>query len=76
MTDKERLQQIEQRMELLITISKRMEKIIMHMEEMAKVKRPIEPDIKFKSANNNKSRDDELKAREMEIFQMLDNKKE
>ena len=51
-------------------IIERLDKII----ELLEGKKNEEPLISFKSANN-KSRDDEIKARELEIFTMLDNAK-
>lgn len=74
MNNLERLQQIEQRLQMLDVLNANINKIIVMLEDMARVKRNIEPTVTFKSANNN-NRDGELKAREREIFKMLDNVK-
>ena len=66
MTNQQRLDSISQRLATLDLLNQKIDKILKLLEP----KKNDEPLTTFVSANN-KNRDDELKAREMEIFQML-----
>ena len=67
MTNQQRLEEIEQRLELLGELNKKIDEILKLLEP----KKNCELLMSFKPANNN-NRDSELKSREREIFQMLD----
>ena len=70
MTNQQRLEEIEQRLEMLNVLNNKMDTIISMLSD----KRNTEPDIQFTKANTNAD-DSELKSYEMEIFQMLDNQR-
>ena len=69
MTNQQRLEDIQQRLEMLKVLNDKLNTIINMME----VKRNIEPMTTFTPASN-KASNEFIKEREMEIFQMLDKK--
>ena len=69
MTNQERLETIQQRLEMLKVLNDKLNTIINMME----VKNNIEPMTTFIPASN-KASDKFIKEREKEIFQMLDKK--
>ena len=70
MTNQQRLEEIEQRLEMLNVLNNKMDTIISMLSD----KRNSEPDIQFTKANAN-ANDSELKSYEMELFQRLDNQR-
>ena len=69
MTNQQRLEEIQKRLEILNVMDNKINTIISMLSD----KRIIEPDIQFTKANPNAD-DNELKSYEMEIFSMLDKK--
>ena len=70
MTNQQKLQEIEQRLEMLNVLDNKIDTIITMLSD----KRNIEPLITFSKANAN-ANDSELKSYEMELFQKLDNQR-
>ena len=70
MNNQQRLEEIEQRLEMLNVLNNKMDTIISMLSD----KRNSEPDIQFTKANANAD-DRQLKSYEMELFQMLDNQR-
>ena len=69
MTNQQRLEEIQQRLEILNVMDNKINTIISMLSD----KRNSEPLIKFTKANSN-ANDSELKSYEIEIFSMLDKK--
>ena len=69
MTNQQRLEEIQQRLEVLSILDSKISAIITMLSD----KRNSEPSIQFTKANPNAD-DSELKSYEMEIFSMLDKK--
>ena len=69
MNNQQRLEEIEQRLEMLKVLNDKLNTIINMMEVKSCV-----PNIQFTKANPNAD-DSELKAYEMELFQKLDNQR-
>ena len=71
MNNQQRLEEIEQRLEMLNVLNNKMDTIISMLSD----KRNSEPLTTFVKANANAD-DSELKSYEMELFQKLDNQRE
>ena len=70
MTNNQRLEDIQNRLEILNMINNKIDTIISMLSD----KRNSEPTIQFTKANSNVD-DSELKSYEVELFQMLDNQR-
>ena len=71
MTNTQRLEEIEQRLEMLNVMNNKIDTIISMLSDK---RNSCEPDIQFTKANAN-ANDSELKSYEMELFQRLDNQR-